>query len=102
MINIDNAGSIAEASLQLNGIFEAAQAASAQYLENIQHLHEKQENVCAQMELETREKCDAMLREAERGVEERWGELSQRLESFYNAHKGLRELLASVESIRMD
>ena len=35
-IRIDNAGSIAEAALQLNGVFEAAQAAAQQYLENIQ------------------------------------------------------------------
>ena len=34
-ILIDNSGSIAEAALKLNGIFEAAQAAADQYLENI-------------------------------------------------------------------
>ena len=36
-IAIDNAGSIAEASLQLNGIFTAAQNAADQYLHNIMH-----------------------------------------------------------------
>lgn len=35
-IAIDNAGSIAEAALALNGVFEAAQKAADQYLENIQ------------------------------------------------------------------
>lgn len=35
-IAIDRAGSIAEAALALNGVFDAAQAAAAQYLENIQ------------------------------------------------------------------
>ena len=34
-IQIENAGSIAEAALKLNGIFEAAQAAADQYLENL-------------------------------------------------------------------
>lgn len=34
-IQIETSGSIAEASLKLNGIFEAAQAAADQYLENI-------------------------------------------------------------------
>lgn len=34
-IIIENAGSIAEASLQLNQVFEAAQKAADQYLENI-------------------------------------------------------------------
>ncbi len=43
------AGSIAEAALKLNGVFEAAEAAAAQYLENIrrlsQHLEESQDPV---------------------------------------------------------
>lgn len=34
----DKAGSIAEASLRLNGVFVAAQAAADQYLENIKRL----------------------------------------------------------------
>lgn len=35
-IKIENSGSIAEAALKLNGVFEAAQKAATQYLENIQ------------------------------------------------------------------
>lgn len=34
-IRIEESGSIAEAALKLNGIFEAAQKAADQYLENI-------------------------------------------------------------------
>lgn len=34
-IKINNSGSIAEAALKLNGLFEAAQAAADQYLENV-------------------------------------------------------------------
>ncbi len=34
-ITAERAGSIAEAALKLNGVFEAAQAAADQYLENI-------------------------------------------------------------------
>jgi len=42
-IMIDEAGSIAEAALQLNGVFQAAEAAAAQYLENIRRLSEETE-----------------------------------------------------------
>ena len=35
-IEIDKAGSLAEAALSLNGVFQAAEAAAQQYLENIQ------------------------------------------------------------------
>lgn len=63
---MNKAGSIAEASLRLNGIFEAAQAASEQYMQSIKKLSERQEAVCAQMERESREKSQRMLAETER------------------------------------
>lgn len=34
-IHVERSGSIAEAALRLNGVFEAAQAAADQYLDNI-------------------------------------------------------------------
>lgn len=46
IIKEKKAGSIAEAALKLNGVFEAAQNAANQYLENIQHLEEEQKNLC--------------------------------------------------------
>ena len=39
-IAVDKAGSLAEASLQLNGVFQAAEKAAQQYLENIQRMSE--------------------------------------------------------------
>ena len=38
-ILIHNAGSIAQAALKLNGVFEAAQKAADQYLENIKQIN---------------------------------------------------------------
>lgn len=40
-IMIEESGSIAEAALKLNGVFEAAEEAAQQYLENIQRLELK-------------------------------------------------------------
>jgi len=37
-IELERAGSIAEAALRLNGVFAAAQAAADQYLENVRRL----------------------------------------------------------------
>lgn len=159
-IELQEAGSIAEASFKLNGVFEAAQNAAQQYLENIQALHDREKNIidkkedevqkrcmgmlqmaqencdnlkettekaCADLETSTRQKCIGMEAEvkqkcqeieaatdykcrqrekeaedrcialnlkAKEEVETRWNELSTRLEDFYNAHQGLRELLA--------
>ena len=65
-ILIDKAGSIAEASLQLNGVFEAAEAAGEQYMESIRSLSERQDEICRRIELECREKAKRRLEEVER------------------------------------
>ena len=106
-IRMDNAGNIAEAVLQLSGIFEVAQTAAEHYLDNIALLSGRQEQICEKMEAETKAKCnlmeaetkvkcEQMEKEAEQKVEAKWSELSQKLEAFYEAHKGLRELLAKA------
>lgn len=43
-IAIQNAGSIAEAALQLNGVFQAAEQAAAQYLENVRRNAQRDAN----------------------------------------------------------
>ena len=52
---LEEAGSIAEASLRLSGVFEAAQTAADQYLENVRRLSEGQEARCARLEEESRQ-----------------------------------------------
>lgn len=115
-ISIQKAGSIAEASLQLNGVFEAAQAASQQYMENIQRLSAQQEEICARLEAESMKRAEERLAEAIRKSEKLeadtklrcaemimnaraesqafWDDISNKLQTFYDEHKGLRELLA--------
>ena len=70
VIEIDNAGSIAEASLRLNGVFEAAQAACEQYTENIRLLSERSQLICRQMEKESREQAERLLEQTRRRCEE--------------------------------
>ena len=118
-IAMEEAGSIAEASLRLNGVFEAAQAAASQYLEKIRSLSGEQEKICARMdaesrekadrllseteaacrrmETETRETCEAMVAQAKQESQSYWKTVSEQMEAFYEAHAGLRELLAINE-----
>lgn len=63
-ICIDKAGSIAEAALKLNGVFEAAEVAGQQYLENIKRLSERQEYVCKRLENESMEVASRRIAEA--------------------------------------
>ena len=64
-IHLSNAGSIAEASLQLSGIFEAAQAAADIYLEQVK----AQTQNFAQMEEDARAKAAAITGAAETEAE---------------------------------
>ena len=45
-IVINKAGSIAEAALVLNGVFQAAEAAAQQYLESVQRISGQQAAIC--------------------------------------------------------
>lgn len=63
-ICLNEAGSIAEAALSLNGIFSAAQNAADQYLESLRLLMEDQNSLRERIEGEAKVKCDQMLAEA--------------------------------------
>ena len=99
-IEIDKAGSIAEASLRLSGVFQAAEEAAEQYLENIRRLSGEQEKVCARMEEESKKKARALLlkteercRAREREADAYWDSISDKLQKFYDDHEGLYQLL---------
>lgn len=114
-IELQEAGSIAEAALKLNGVFEAVQGAAEQYLENIALLSGQQERICEQrekesieksiklmeqtaekcsaLEKETKEKCDKMVLSAKEETETYWELLSKKMDNFYKEHIGLKELI---------
>ena len=117
-ITINKAGSIAEAALQLNGVFTAAQDACQQYMENICHLSQNQERICAQrdaesqaeakriveearkeseaLEHETRMMCAEMVTKAKAESQAYWDEVSRRLVAFSTEHAELQQLLSAV------
>lgn len=99
-IACEQAGTMAEAALTLNGAFKAADEAAAQYLENIRAFTEQQRKVCAGIEQTTREQAEAMLRETEERCRARekeadayWANLSAKFEQFCAEHQELRDLL---------
>jgi hypothetical protein len=140
-INIEKAGTLAEATFMINGVLESAQVAAQQYLDNLQDLYDREEinciekeksteNRCAAMtvvaqercdiltrdteakckamEEETRKKCEEMMQQtemectaltkkAQEDAESHWQQLTARLESFYSAHEGLREILNATD-----
>ncbi len=80
-IRIDSAGSIAEASLALNGVFEAAQKAAEQYLENIR----RQADMCAELERQSRERAEKLLSNAKLRCSDMEANTQQKCESMIKA-----------------
>ena len=64
MLKIEPVGSLAEAALALNGVFESAQAACEQYIDNVIGRSRNIEEYCNSLEEQTRIKCEQMLEEA--------------------------------------
>lgn len=103
-LQVKNVGSIAEAALALNGVFESADKAAAQYLENIKRCSEQQQSIYDKIVSEAEQKAKTILGDAEKEkltkineADEYWKNLSIKLEAFYQSHVGLRELL-SIQS----
>ena len=92
-IALERAGTIAEASFLLNGVFEAAEKACAQYMENIRDLSGRQEALCEKMERDTKAKCDQMIAEAQYQSELYWEIVNKKVDQLLDSQKGLRELL---------
>ena len=114
-IDLDQAGSIAEAAMRLNGVFQAAQDAAAQYRENVRRLSGRQEEVCRRleeesrqaadqrmaetedacrrMEEETRRTCQEQLSSAQQAADRFWTEARQRMEEYCAAHEELQKFL---------
>lgn len=117
-LKIDQAGSLAEASLQVNGVIEAAQEAAQQYLLNIESLNERTTMLCMQQEEEsnsrcraleantkkrceeleasTTKKCEDMKNATEREITARWNEFTQKVDQYVDAHGELKEILKAT------
>lgn len=68
-VALENCGSLAEAALVLNGVFEAAQAACKQYTDNVIACNRDIERRCEEREKETARRCESMLSEAKAQAE---------------------------------
>ena len=116
MLRIENAGSMAEAALLVNGVLEAAQQAAQQYVENMQERWREQEKTCMQMEeesraraerllmetrqqcvkteQETQQRCAELRRTAELEANRKWDDLFDQLEQLRGENSQLRQMLS--------
>lgn len=93
-IQLEQAGSIAEASLQLSGIFKDAQIAADQYLENMKRMEEETKVKSEQLLANTKIQCDEMVEKAKKESQDYWDDVSKKLEDFCSSYTGLKDLLS--------
>lgn len=105
-IAIENSGSIAEAALSLNGVFEAAEKAAKQYLENIEQLSSRQEEQNRDMQAkaeqqaaETISAADAYSKRAHAQADAYWNEVIEKAAALLKDQDALR---AAVQSAKTD
>ena len=92
-INFQEAGSIAEAALGLNGVFEAAQRAADDYLAQIHKNNEEAERRCAERIAETDAECQRKCEATDKEIEEKWHNFNEKVQQLLKAHAELSALL---------
>lgn len=88
----DEAGSIAQAALQLSGVFEKAQQAADVYLENVAAMKLRRETEDAARLAQTEARCRDMVAQARESAAYYWDALQQKIEEALASHADLLPL----------
>ena len=101
-IKVSDAGSLADASAQISGLFEAAQLTAEVYLDNLKKQAEKSDQILADVEKQANEiigeaedVAQKRLAAADVEIENKWSVIESRLLKMYESHQGLKELVES-------
>ena len=100
VLKIDNAGSIAEAALELNGVFEAAQAAADNYLVSVRSANagiekkiiaakRRSEEIVSEAEAEAQRIID----DANNKARQKWDEVNAKIDLLLKTKNELLELV---------
>lgn len=112
-LKIEQAGSIAEAALELNGVFEAAENACRQYVDNIKRrsrqgqdttqdgqesgeaaaIVEEARKRAAKLEQDTKIRCDRMIADAKAQSQEYWDRVFDKLDRYMSEHEELEDAM---------
>ena len=92
-IQVKKAGTLAEAALSVNKVFEAAQRAADDYVRQIHVDYSAIERNCNDLLAQTEAKCRTREAEADRRINERWGEFQQKAQEYLRSRAELLSLL---------
>jgi len=93
------AGTMAEAALRLNGVFEACDAAAAQFLENARKAAENAESVSRVAALEAERKAGEIIAAAEKRAARREAEAERRVSECNAEYRRLYEKKRNLERV---
>ena len=100
-VKLEKAGSIAEAALALNGVFEAAQAAADQYLAQVHAANEQSQQLADRIVADAQRKAPAIVQQAQQeadriramtdeGTQQTWAELQEKTDTMLQSYEALR------------
>jgi len=106
-LDLDEPGSIAEAAMQLSGVFQASQRAADIYLRSMESMKAKRESEyflrlaeaeqqAQQLLLETQEHCRTTVSRAKESADFYWAEMHRRLDQLFGADPDLVRLLCQL------
>ena len=117
-VDLQQAGTLAEAALRFNGVFDAADAAAQEFMDTVrrrseaqtalcekleqesreaaQQLKQDTQQHCAELEAQTKAHCEALIEKAKAEAEECWNQLSVKLAAYSEQYTGICELLSIV------
>ena len=108
-IEIDKAGSLAEAALSLNGVFQAAEAAAQQYLENIQRISSQQDAISrvikeqsAKEAAQIRQEAEAYSQKVHADADAYWKQVAARASKLLADQEALRQLIQSAGKVEIN
>ena len=103
-VKLEKAGSIAEAALALNGVFEAAQAAADQYLAQVHAANEQSQQLADRIVADAQRKATAIVQQAQQeadriramtdeGTQQKGAELQEKTDTLLQSYEALRRAL---------
>lgn len=78
-----NSGSMSEAAMQFNGVFQVAEDSCEQYRKDVQLRYEQQEKKCELLEQRTKERCEKMLESARKDADAYWEETWKKVQQLH-------------------
>lgn len=95
-ISVERAGTLAEASLKLSGVFEAADAAAQQYLDNLKNSETK----AAQTVAEAEDKAKSIVAEAQAEAKRTLEKAKAEADAYWNeAICGIKKTIAEYKGL---